>query len=380
VASLYCLVRGMEQAKWAAFSGFTIGWAVLCRPTDLLIAVPLAVYVFHAHRDQAFRFTVFALPPISFMALYYFWYFGSGFRIGYDFGVLSGRRWATPFFEGLSGILFSPSRGLFVYSPVFLFSLMGLFLAWRYAGHLLLKYVSVSVILVTAVYSRWTTWWGGWAFGPRLLADITPLLTLLLVPAFHRTQQRPILRRSFYALAGISMTIHALGAFVNVGWSPDVGEPSQRLWSWSEGELVRSVMGMLSKVTGKHYLQDIPRAGISTERERYSVGDEVSVTLDVQAGRNPIAFDGYLQILRNGQRFRFVSSKGLSDSPTPFVMSSSTAGHHEFILSFWIPPDFLPGSYTLQALLFKAGASLGSIGGRHNRLFESQSVTFTVSR
>ena len=139
---------------------------------------------------------------------------------------------------------------------------------------------------------------------------------------------------------------------------------------------------MLGTHLQQHFVrvrQDIPRAGISTERERYSVGDEVSVTLDVQAGRNPIAFDGYLQILRNGQRFRFVSSKGLSDSPTPFVISSSTAGHYEFILSFWIPPDFLPGSYTLQALLFKAGASLGSIGGRHNRLFGSQSSMFTVS-
>jgi hypothetical protein len=49
-ASLYCLVRGNEQPQWAAVSGLPLGMAVLCRPTDLLIAIPLAAYVFHAHR------------------------------------------------------------------------------------------------------------------------------------------------------------------------------------------------------------------------------------------------------------------------------------------------------------------------------------------
>jgi len=118
-ASLYCLVRGMEQPRWAALSGLTLGLAVLCRPTDLLIALPLATYICHAHRGHVLRFALFATPSIIFMAFYNFWYFGSTIRAGYNQHLFSGNAWRTPFLEGLSGILLSPSRGLFVYSPVF---------------------------------------------------------------------------------------------------------------------------------------------------------------------------------------------------------------------------------------------------------------------
>ena len=379
-ASLYCLVRGMEQPKWAAFSGLTLGWAVLCRPTDLLIVIPLAVYVLHVHRDQALRFTLLVLPAATFMALYSFWYFGSVTRMGYATGFFSGNSWATPFFEGLPGILLSPSRGLFVYSPIFLFSLIGIFLAWRAAESLLLKYLSIAVVLEVALYSKWTIWWGGWSFGPRLLADITPLLALLLLPAFRYIRERPLQKSGFYALAALSIAIHAMGAFAPGGWNPDVGEPSIRLWTWSDGELMNSVRGLLSRVTGRYYLQDIPRLGLSLDKERYRVGDEASITLNLDAGRNPVPFDGYLQILPPVAGLRFVGSKGLSASPAPFTVSSQTTGRQDLRLTFHIPEDAVPGSYTLQALLYKAGTPLKNLEDRRDRLFESQVVSFNALR
>ncbi len=114
-------------------------------------------------------------------------------------------------------------------------------LAWRHTAPLLFKYLSASVVLVIAFYSRWKIWWGGWAFGPRLLADLAPILTLLLIPALRHIEQRRLLRSGFYAVAAVSIAVHALGTFVPVGWSPDIGEPSIRLWSWSDAELMSSV-------------------------------------------------------------------------------------------------------------------------------------------
>ncbi|HLA80664.1 MAG TPA: glycosyltransferase family 39 protein [Thermoleophilia bacterium] len=81
-ASLYCLVRGNEQPQWAAVSGLPLGMAVLCRPTDLLIAAPLAVYVSYVYRRQAFLFALLALPSVAFVLLYNYWYFGSASNVG----------------------------------------------------------------------------------------------------------------------------------------------------------------------------------------------------------------------------------------------------------------------------------------------------------
>lgn len=379
-ASLYCLVRGRAEPPWAALSGFTLGWAVLCRPTDILIAMPLAVYVFYAHRDQLLRFALLAVPSIIFMALYNSWYFGSIFLVGYDMGFFSGSGFATPFLEGLSGILFSPSRGLFIYSPIFLFSLIGIFLALGHTERLLFSSLSVSVILIIAVYSRWRIWWGGMAFGPRLLADITPLLTLLLIPAFQPTKQRRVLRWSFYTVAGLSMAIHALGAFVPVGWNPGVGEPSHRLWSWSEGELMKSVHGLLSKATGHHNPLDTPALDIAIDRASFKLGEEVSIVLILDSGGNPVPFDGFLEILKEGTGFGFIGPEGLSHSPIPFIVSSQIAGRYYMRLSFHIPQDAGGGRYSLQGLLYKAGASPSHVYSRHDRLFESLSTAFMVSR
>jgi hypothetical protein len=373
------LVRGIEQPKWVAFSGLTLGFAVLCRSTDLFIAIPLAIYVLHVHRDQIYRFTLFALPCVIVLALYNWGYFGSVIRTGYGQAIFSENAWSTSFFEGLTGILLSPSRGLFVYSPIFLFSLIGIFSAQRHADSLLFRYLSVAVVLVIALYSKWIMWWGGWSFGPRLLADITPLLTLLLIPAYRQTRHRHLLKSGFYVLAGLSIAIHALGAFAPAGWSPDVGEPSHRLWSWSDGELMYSARGLLSKFTGRPYVQDIPRLRIIIDNEQYAPGDEVSVTLNLDAGKNPIAFDGYLLIFSQLVSARFVHAKGRSSDPAPFVASSSTAGRHDFMLSFRVPHDILPDTYSLQALLYKAGSPFSTIGNRENQLFVSQRVSFTVS-
>lgn len=248
-ASLYLLVLGVRQERWVAVSGLTLGAAVLCRPTDFVIAFPLAAYVLHVHRNHFARFAVWALPTVLFMGFYNWGYFGSPLRIGYDQGFFAGNGFATPFLEGLAGILWSPSRGLFVYSPVLLFSVLGGLLAWRRDGSLLLRYLSVSVLLVVLLYSHWKIWWGGWAFGPRLLADLAPVLIFLIIPTFRLIEQRVMLKRVFYLLAGISIVIHALGAYAPVNWNPDLGGNEQRLWSWRDGELATTVCRLVSKLT-----------------------------------------------------------------------------------------------------------------------------------
>jgi len=178
------------------------------------------------------------------MAGYNLWYFESITRMGYDQGFFFGNGWATPLVEGLPGVLFSPSRGILIYSPVFIFAFWGAYLVWRSSNCVLLRYLTVSVILTVLVYSKWKMWWGGWAFGPRLLADITPLLILLMLPAYVKVRDQPFLKKVFFLLAGIFVLIHALGAYSPAVWNPEIGG---RLWSWSDGELINSGRRLLAK-------------------------------------------------------------------------------------------------------------------------------------
>ena len=360
-ASLYCLVRGMEQPGWAALSGLTLGLAVLCRPTDLLIAIPLAAYVFHAHRKLTYLFTLLTLPAVAFMLLYNQRHFGAATRMGYDQGFFSGGAWNTSFFDGLAGILLSPSRGLFIYSPVFVLSLSGMYIAWRRSGNLLYKYMGVAVVSVIVLYSKWGHWWGGWAFGPRLLADLTPLLTLLIVPVYQHLTTSPVLRGTLYALAAVSIAIHALGAFGPGVWSPGGNPQSKRLWSWADGELVYRSRLWLHKLVGTPRPRELPIVWLSADRVNYRRGEPVHLTV-VMRGADSEAVDLYVWIDGPDRQRSFVGPSGLTTDSSPLLSPAPRSPLVERKLVVKLPDDGISGEYMPGWALYRARSMWGTEG------------------
>jgi hypothetical protein len=69
-------------------------------------------------------------------------------------------------------------------------------------------------MLLTA---QWHDWGGGYCFGPRLLADLTPVLVFLIVPVVPRLKSLG-LRFVFFLSASYSMLIHFLGAYISWKW------------------------------------------------------------------------------------------------------------------------------------------------------------------
>jgi hypothetical protein len=138
-----------------------------------------------------------------------------------------------------------------VYSPVLLLSLAGLVQAWTSPGRTLrppsdqgappvgsrlLRYLSLAVAPFLWVTAKWQMWWGGWSYGPRLLADLTPLLCLYLVVPFERWSGRRAFRLAAGLLIALSIGLHALGVFSDETWNGqpvDVDTHPERLWSWS---------------------------------------------------------------------------------------------------------------------------------------------------
>src|SRR5262249_34711770 len=123
--------------------------------------------------------------------------------------------WSTPFLAGLAGILVSPGRGLFVYSPIFLLSVVGMGLAWKRGGDVLRRYSSVGVVVTVLLYSKWFSWWGGYTYGPRMLADLAPVLAMSLYPVMPLLPTSRALKAAFVVLAFWSIAAHSIGAFVD---------------------------------------------------------------------------------------------------------------------------------------------------------------------
>ena len=283
-ATLWCLVRGRSNSAWIALAGFPLAFAVISRPTDLLIAVPLSVYVLVYHRRYFWGFLLSGLPPALFQLWYNTAYFLNPLRT--QFPILGKGSWSARFWEGLPGILVSPGRGLFVYSPIFIVSLLGMVLAWRRSGEPLLRYSSIGALLTVLLYSKWWVWWGGWTYGPRLLADLSPLLALVLYPLDDLLQKSRSLHRIFVLSLVWSMGAHAIGAF----WSDpfwnvtmDVDRFPQHLWSWTNNQLVNPPRRLLDLLLTS--VRHLPTSRTAPERLSASYAVNLSPTLTTPASK-----------------------------------------------------------------------------------------------
>ncbi len=99
------------------------------------------------------------------------------------------------------GLLASPGKSIFIYSPVVLLGLIG----WPafYRRHSILAVALLLLCLAVLASLRASEWWGGLTWGPRFLV---PLLPLVLLPALELFPQR----RWTWSLAGLSAIYQTL--------------------------------------------------------------------------------------------------------------------------------------------------------------------------
>ncbi len=233
--ALWALYRGGGSVPIA---GLALSLAVINRPTNIVIALPLAFYVLRYERRRFPAFTALALPAALFHAWYANAYWGSPFSPAQD---VSRANFAGSFWRGLSGILVSPSRGLFIFTPVFLFALPAGAAAFRPAppgSRRLVRYLVVGAVATIAVYSFWSMWWGGHTFGYRLITEIAPLLTILVASYWPRVSRNRVAAVAFGLCLLFSLYVHLLGAIVfPSGFNNGLDEHPERLWDVRNSEL-----------------------------------------------------------------------------------------------------------------------------------------------
>jgi len=225
----YFFLRSRRHRPWALASGLAYALAVACRPTSVLVVIAIGGYLVLVDRRSVVLYVLGGLPIAAALAGYQAYYHGSPLAVG-RFAVDrqiavqktgSADLWGTPLWEGMAGLLSSPSRGLFVFSPFLLFALLGFIDAWKDVRFESLRPLTVAFVALVIVASKWFDWWGGWCFGYRPLVDTTPLLAIMLVPALDRVASRKIFGLVFALLLAWSIAVQFVGAFAfdGVGWN-----------------------------------------------------------------------------------------------------------------------------------------------------------------
>ena len=248
ILGLLCLVRASEQPGRtlpAVSAGLCAGLAVAVRLSNVIFLLVTGGYVLLSRWDRA-RKAAFSAAAMVFPAatLAYNLVLFAGPSGGYT----GARLYNGNLLRGVSGLLFSPSRGLLVFSPIFILSVLGVFL-WLRGRRPPRPEIYWICLLVAALeipaIGQLRVWHGGFSYGPRLLTDIVPCLVILLIPVMDLVERSLPWRMAFGGLLLLSISVQAIGAFCypNGHWDAlpvSVDRHRERIWDWRDNQIFRS--------------------------------------------------------------------------------------------------------------------------------------------
>ncbi|RAZ85638.1 hypothetical protein DPM33_28395 [Mesorhizobium hawassense] len=212
------LITGRCSPARAAAAGFLCALIAVNRQPDAVLAASLGLYGLWWAGRRIPLLVIAGLIPVGLVVAYNLDVVGNlagayalvGRSHDYNYNVI----------EGIAGLLFSPMRGLFVFSPFLLF--VPLFLApiLRDAKMRGLTIAMLCAIVVQVVLYAFVDWRQGVSWGPRWLTDFVPMLIWMLPPVLAAQSPRS---RAAFALAGcVAIAIQAIGAFWYTGASDNV--------------------------------------------------------------------------------------------------------------------------------------------------------------
>lgn len=217
------LLTGPCTTARALVAGALFGLIVGERSPNLLLVAGLFLYGVHWARRRTIGLLLGAAVPLGLVLAYNVAVVGNllgGY--GSVASAVSLRRALAFFFghgllTGVAGLLVSPTRGLFVFSPFLILAPAAFLRGLRDRDtRALTLAIGVGVLAQTLLYAK-ADWRAGHSWGPRWLTDLLPLLVFLLPPALAALHG---LRRTAFMLAiGVSVAIQAVGAFYYISTS-----------------------------------------------------------------------------------------------------------------------------------------------------------------
>ena len=188
-AFLYQLPRQLKDPNFknSLLTGAILGWIVLIRPTNIIIALSFLLYDVYRWGDlhQRIHFwlsrpkailTMMGAAFLFFIPQMVYWHEMTGHWLYYSYTEEGFTYWYEP---KITSVLFDPQNGLFLYSPVAWLMLMAVvFGLWRR------QYQALNAVVITAIatylFASWWAWWFGGAFGHRCYVEYYALLAIPL--------------------------------------------------------------------------------------------------------------------------------------------------------------------------------------------------------
>ena len=213
-------------------AGLVLGLGSVVRQTTAVVAIGL-----HGFRpSRLLAMLLGAAIGVAPLLAYNDLAFGSPLEQGYG-----AKTFGTPIQTGLYGLLASPSRGLFVYTPYLVFAFLALLRAWRWPGEVAgrLRGLSLAWLAALVLYAMYSEWWGGRVFGSRFLDDFAPVLFVALgwgtsVGMLGSRFARVV----FGLLAAWSFVLFQAAAFLyDKSWDTfpvNVNDDPSKLFNWSD--------------------------------------------------------------------------------------------------------------------------------------------------
>ncbi len=255
--SMLCLALALRMLLEAGvrpnrlpLAGLALAFAYVVRPTNALSLVGLSAFVVQRHRAWVWRWLgAVALVLVPFAVLNWTIYaapLSPYYRGAHTFGV-------GGLLEAMAGNLVSPARGLFVFSPVLAFAVLGIAVRLRARDRRELDGWLLAILVAHwVVVSSLRPWWAGDSFGPRFLSDMLPYLAYFLAPVLSRLSWdagvgRRALTAAFATSLLLSVLIHGRAAISRDGYAWN-GDPIQvdrvpgRLWDWRDPPFLRGLV------------------------------------------------------------------------------------------------------------------------------------------
>lgn len=213
------------RMRFAVAAGLAVGFAAATKIVALINLPVLLCYLvwllYARRRDLTTRSTLFTLIAwgvgaggvLALVGAFNYVRFGNALTTGYGGGLSF---FTLPLWQGLYGLLASPGKSLFLYSPVVLLAIPAFWLMVRQKGAEAFGCLGIiGAHLLT--YGVYTEWHGDSAWGPRFMLFVLPFLILplaalwdwLALPAHARW--RPLVAVLFV----VSALVQILGVAVN---------------------------------------------------------------------------------------------------------------------------------------------------------------------
>lgn len=199
-----------KDESWCYRASLWTGLLLFVRLESIILFFPLAVLyilVSKSIRKKIFLFLIFPFIFIVFSLVYNYIKAGTSLNLGSGYGSLGD--FSTPLLAGLYGNLFSCGKGLFVYVPVILLSIIGL----RFFKY---KKEAVFILLTIVAYlipcSKYIYWDGDWSWGPRYMVTLIPLFFIPMGFLLERIKFKSIpgILVLFISLLSIFITLISL--------------------------------------------------------------------------------------------------------------------------------------------------------------------------